>query len=72
MGIFIWSALARMATAHYYIIYHPKQEAASVAKRQPKYRIQQPPADSGHHQVAYIENYIGNLADKVTKPKDNA
>ncbi|WP_159165896.1 MULTISPECIES: hypothetical protein [Aeromonas] len=24
-------------------------------------------ADSGHHQVAYIENYIGNQADKVTK-----
>ncbi|MDM5101048.1 hypothetical protein [Aeromonas salmonicida] len=25
--------------------------------------------DSGHHQVAYIENYIDNLEDKVTKPQ---
>jgi hypothetical protein len=54
VGVFIFSALARVATAHYYLIYHPQEEVASVAKRQPKYRLQQPPADSGHHQVAYI------------------
>jgi len=71
VGVFIFSALARVATAHYYLIYHPQEEAASVAKRQPKHRLQQPPADIFHHQVAYIENYIGNLADKVTKPKNN-
>jgi len=54
VGVFIFSALTRVATAHYYLIYHPQEEAASVAKRQPKYRLQQPPADSGHHEVAYI------------------
>jgi predicted metal-dependent hydrolase len=54
VGVFIFSALTRVATAYYYLIYHPQEEAASVAKKQPKYRLQQPPADIGHHQVAYI------------------
>ncbi|WP_429173388.1 hypothetical protein [Aeromonas salmonicida] len=71
MGVFIWSALAQVATAHYYLIYHPQQEAASVAKKATKIQAATAAADSGHHQVAYIENYIGNLADKVTKPKGN-
>jgi len=71
VGVFIFSALARVATAHYYLIYHPQEEVASVAKRQPIYRLQQPPADSDHHQFAYIENYIGNLTGKVTTPTRN-
>ncbi|MDM5061330.1 hypothetical protein OB934_00660 [Aeromonas salmonicida] len=53
------------------LLYYLSSKARSRQRGEKATKIQAATAaaDSGHHQAAYIENYIGNLADKVTKPK---